>query len=74
MDPDAQAGPGWSGSMLVANPICWFCRDAAHISNILKCNHKQTVSRFMLMNISSYLSSAYTLRIPCLHIETVIII
>jgi hypothetical protein len=22
---------GWSGSMLVANPLCWFCRDAAHI-------------------------------------------
>jgi hypothetical protein len=21
---------GWSGSMLVANPLCWFCRDAAH--------------------------------------------
>jgi hypothetical protein len=23
---------GWSGSMLVANPICWFCRDAAQIN------------------------------------------
>jgi hypothetical protein len=22
---------GWSGSMLVANPLCWFCRDAAHL-------------------------------------------
>jgi hypothetical protein len=22
---------GWSGSMLVANPLCWFCHDAAHI-------------------------------------------
>jgi hypothetical protein len=22
---------GWSGSMLVANASCWFCRDAAHI-------------------------------------------
>jgi hypothetical protein len=21
----------WSGSMLVANPLCWFCHDAAHI-------------------------------------------
>jgi hypothetical protein len=22
---------GWSGSMLVANPLCWFCHDAAQI-------------------------------------------
>jgi hypothetical protein len=22
---------GWSGSMLVANALCWFCRDAAQI-------------------------------------------
>jgi hypothetical protein len=22
---------GWSGSMLVANPLCWFCHGAAHI-------------------------------------------
>jgi hypothetical protein len=22
---------GWSGSILVANPLCWFCRDAAHL-------------------------------------------
>jgi hypothetical protein len=22
---------GWSGSMLVANALCWFCRDATHI-------------------------------------------
>jgi hypothetical protein len=22
---------GWSGSMLVTNPLCWFCHDAAHI-------------------------------------------
>jgi hypothetical protein len=22
---------GWSGSMLVANALCWFCHDAAHI-------------------------------------------
>jgi hypothetical protein len=22
---------GWSGSMLVANPLCWFCHDAAHM-------------------------------------------
>jgi hypothetical protein len=22
---------GWSGSMLVANPLSWFCRDTAHI-------------------------------------------
>jgi hypothetical protein len=21
---------GWSGSMLVANPLCWFCHDTAH--------------------------------------------
>jgi hypothetical protein len=24
---------GWSGSMLVANPLCWFCHDAAQIIN-----------------------------------------
>jgi hypothetical protein len=24
---------GWSGSMLVANTLCWFCRDAAQIWN-----------------------------------------
>jgi hypothetical protein len=24
---------GLSGSMLVTNPLCWFCRDAAHIRN-----------------------------------------
>jgi hypothetical protein len=23
---------GWSGSMLVANPWCWFCHGAAHLS------------------------------------------
>jgi hypothetical protein len=23
---------GWSGSMLVANALCWFCRDVAHLS------------------------------------------
>jgi hypothetical protein len=23
---------GWSGSMLVANPLCWFCLDTAHMS------------------------------------------
>jgi hypothetical protein len=22
---------GWSGSMLIANPLCWFCHGAAHI-------------------------------------------
>jgi hypothetical protein len=22
---------GWTGSMLVANALCWFCRDAAHM-------------------------------------------
>jgi hypothetical protein len=22
---------GWSGSMLVANPLCWFCHDTAHL-------------------------------------------
>jgi hypothetical protein len=22
---------GWSGSMLAANALCWFCRDAAHM-------------------------------------------
>jgi hypothetical protein len=38
MDPDQPAHPrgcaGWSGSMLVANQLCWFCHDAAQI---LKC-------------------------------------
>jgi hypothetical protein len=29
MDPDQTAG--WSGSMLVANPLCWFCHGAAQI-------------------------------------------
>jgi hypothetical protein len=28
---------GWSGSMLVANALCWFCRDAAHI--FLRCKN-----------------------------------
>jgi hypothetical protein len=32
MDPDQTVRcAGWSGSMLVANPLRWFCRDAAHI-------------------------------------------
>jgi hypothetical protein len=26
---------GWSGSMLVANPLCWFCHDAVQISYII---------------------------------------
>jgi hypothetical protein len=25
----------WSGSMLVANPLCWFCRNAAQILSFL---------------------------------------
>jgi hypothetical protein len=29
MDPDQTVG--WSGSMLVANPLCWFCHDTAHM-------------------------------------------
>jgi hypothetical protein len=24
---------GWSGSMLVANALCWFCHDTAHMVN-----------------------------------------
>jgi hypothetical protein len=31
-DQTANGCAGWSGSMLVANALCWFCRDAAHIS------------------------------------------
>jgi hypothetical protein len=26
---------GWSGSMLVANAVCWFCRDAAHLLQLI---------------------------------------
>jgi hypothetical protein len=28
-----RGGAGWSGSMLVANPLCWFCLDAAQMIN-----------------------------------------
>jgi hypothetical protein len=32
MDPDQTAWMrGWSGSMLVANALCWFCCDVAHL-------------------------------------------
>jgi hypothetical protein len=31
------ADAGWSGSMLDANPLCWFCRDAAHVMFIYLC-------------------------------------
>jgi hypothetical protein len=34
MDPDQT---GWSGSMLVANALRWFCHDAAHIEIVLFC-------------------------------------
>jgi hypothetical protein len=27
---------GWSGSMLVANALCWFCRDVAHFYFLFK--------------------------------------
>jgi hypothetical protein len=30
MDPD-QTHAGWSGSMLVTNALCWFCRDTAQL-------------------------------------------
>jgi hypothetical protein len=36
MDPDQTAQ---SGSILVANALCWFCRDAAHIYNRSKNNY-----------------------------------
>jgi hypothetical protein len=33
MDPDQTVRwAGWSGSMLVANTLCWFCCDAAQMS------------------------------------------
>jgi hypothetical protein len=36
IDPDQTAqSAGWSGSMLVANALCWFCRDAAQILYII---------------------------------------
>jgi hypothetical protein len=36
MDPDQTVRmSGWSGSMLVANPLCWFCHGAAHITLII---------------------------------------
>jgi hypothetical protein len=32
MDPVRLHGcTGWSGSMLVVNPLCWFCRDTAQM-------------------------------------------
>jgi hypothetical protein len=33
MDPDQTTlgCAGWSGSMLVVNPLCWFCRDTAQM-------------------------------------------
>jgi hypothetical protein len=28
---------GWSGSMLVANPLCWFCHDTTHMCFFFNC-------------------------------------
>jgi hypothetical protein len=30
-----QGCAGWSGSMLVAIALCWFCRDAAHLVSLV---------------------------------------
>jgi hypothetical protein len=39
---------GWSGAMLVAKPLCWFCRDAAHImlSPLLQYASETNISSF----------------------------
>jgi hypothetical protein len=36
---------GWSWSMLVANPLCWFCRDVAHF--YLQNRTRNIVLRFL---------------------------
>jgi hypothetical protein len=45
MDPDQIGGAGWSGSMQVATPLCWFCRDTAQLSesviNDASCDYKE---------------------------------
>jgi hypothetical protein len=35
---------GWSGSMLVANPLCWFCRDAAHFITYFNWYYRKEIS------------------------------
>jgi hypothetical protein len=46
MDPDQT---GWSGFMLVANPLCWFCHDTAHIYFNLLIAVIQTPTYFKLL-------------------------
>jgi hypothetical protein len=38
-----RGGAGWSVSMLVANPLCWFCHDAAQIK-VKLCFMESTLS------------------------------
>jgi hypothetical protein len=40
---------GWSGPMLVANPLCWFCHDAAHIMILLLVLMFLCVSLFLFL-------------------------
>jgi hypothetical protein len=44
---------GWSGSMLVANPLCWFCRDAAFLIIFISVNHMHQILKnkmYILLN------------------------
>jgi hypothetical protein len=58
---------GWSGSMLVANPFCWFCRDAAQIMML-----------HLTIQISTYKKAkfynCYFLPLSCLHEIKVLIL
>jgi hypothetical protein len=38
---------GWSGSMLVANALCWFCRDVAHFYISSLCVSSNCVVHFI---------------------------
>jgi hypothetical protein len=39
---------GWFGSMLVANPLCWFCRDAAQtiLSSFIRFYHRHKCQKW----------------------------
>jgi hypothetical protein len=56
---------GWSGSMLVANPLCWFCRDAAHITTQMLWCSLANISKIIQVKKAthcfkiSFLSSIY---------------
>ena len=43
--------PGWSESSLSAQPLCWFCHDAAHI--LMWCEISMHVIFFLLMQTNS---------------------